>query len=194
MAIDRGGTHRVPVAILHTITAHIDPVPVNVARAGSKNLLRSIINTTIVSSTVRHEYGCRRLAARYGRGMQLHRRGLGRVEAGKDILEPDGLFSISLLYHGWLCPPWFRFAWCVWCGENGIRERLRGTAPREYGRRDAPEWFGFIIASGRTKSGTWWCLLHENTYDLKKKTKTALDCALVDRLMPHTKLYTNFAL
>lgn len=46
-------------------------------------------------------------------------------------------------------PPWlllFRLLeWCRWwCGENGIRDRFRGAAPREYGLRDAPEWFGFM--------------------------------------------------
>lgn len=55
---------------------------------------------------------------------------------------------MSLLYQDWLWPPWFRLEWCGW-GEKGILERLRGTAPREYGRRDAPEWFGFIMASRR---------------------------------------------
>lgn len=71
---------------------------------------------------------------------------------------------MSLLYQDWLCPPWFRFAWCEWCGENGIRERLRGTAPREYGRRDAPEWFGFIIVAARPVVGR--DLFHEQGFFL----------------------------
>lgn len=50
--IDTGCTHRMPVSILHThiITA----IAMAMAGSSSKNLLRSIINTTIISSTVRH--------------------------------------------------------------------------------------------------------------------------------------------
>lgn len=43
-----------PVAILHTITAHIDPVPVNVARAGSvvKAILHVLVVPGLVMSTM----------------------------------------------------------------------------------------------------------------------------------------------
>lgn len=53
---------------------------------------------------------------------------------------------MSLLYQDWLWPPpWLRLEWCEWWGENGIRERFLGAAPREYGRLDVPEWPGFIV-------------------------------------------------